>query len=238
MGKSIIRGENAAVARGQAISNSLDSAVSLVTMNLLTPETVLSSFKVINEVLYNHTDRFIQNYKVLTETSSGKIYRVLVQASVSIFILVDKLSSAGIMSLKKTLPKIVFFMAEKKIEDIFPLYWWSQGQPFFKNFSERAMMEVMGGKGFIVIDPMLRTQELELGSEYQKPDLMDQEAINIGLRFQADVVIIGNAVVGLAPNTMGENTKTYNGTVSARALRMDTREVIASANPKCGHDKF
>jgi hypothetical protein len=229
MGKSVIHAKNAAAARGRAISNSLDSAVSLVTMNLLAPETVLSRFKVINEVLYNHTDRFIQNYKVLTETSSGKIYRVLVQASVSSFILEEKLSSAGIMSLKKTLPKIVFFMAEKKIEDIFPLYWWGLGHTYFQNFSERAMVEVLDGKGFVVIDPAARAQELELGSEYQKPDLMDQEAINIGLRFQADVVIIGNAVVDLAPNTMGENIKTYKGTVSARALRIDTGEVIASA---------
>jgi len=229
MGKSVIHAGNAANARRRAISNSLDSAVSLVTMNLLDPETVLSSFKVINEVLYDHTDRFIQNYKVLTETSSGKIYRVLVQASVSTFILEEKLSSAGIMSLKKTLPKVVFFMAEKKIEDIFPLYWWGLGYTFFQNFSERAMVKVLGGKGFIVIDPVVRAQELELGSEYQKPDLMDQEAINIGLRFQADVVIIGNAVVDLAPNTMGENIKTYKGTVSARALRIDTGEVIASA---------
>jgi len=229
MGKSMIYSKNVVAARKQAISNGLDSAVSLVTAGELTPDDLLKNFEKINEILYDRTDKFIQDYKVLTETRAGRVYRVLVQATVSISVLEEQLASAGIMLGKKGLPKVLFFIAEKKIEDISAHYWWGQDFIFFENFSEKALAETLRQAGFTVIDPAAGIQEFELGSEYQKPELTDQEAMNIGFRFKADVIIIGRAMAEPTANTMGANMRSFKSTITARAIRLDTGQTVASA---------
>jgi hypothetical protein len=55
-----------------------------------------------------------------------------------------------------------------------------------------------------------------------KPDLDNQEAVDIGSRLKADVVIVGKSIV----YNVGEQS--FSGTVSARAIRTDTGEEIAS----------
>ena len=229
MGKSMIYGDNVAAARNQAISNGLDSAVSLVLINKLTPDDLFKNFEKINETLYDRNEKFIQDYKVLTETKADRVYRVLIQATVSIPVLEEQLSHAGVMLGKKSLPKILFFIAEQKIEDIAPQYWWGQNFVFFENFSASALVEVFKEKGFTIIDPSARIQEMELGQEYQKPELTDQQVVNIGLRFLADVVVVGRAKAESTANTMGTNIRSFKGTITVRAIRLDTGQTIASS---------
>jgi hypothetical protein len=229
MGKSKIYSENVAAARNKAISNALDSAVSLVTVSELTPDNLFKNFAQINEMLTDRTEKFIQDYKVLTETRAGSVYRVLVKATVSISVLEAQLAGAGVMLGKKGLPKVLFFITEKKIEDVSAHYWWGRELVFIENFSEKALAEVFRKAGFTVIDPAAGIKEFGLASEYQKPELDDQEAINLGFRFQADVIIIGRAVAEPTANTMGADMKSFKSTITARAVRLDSGQTVGSA---------
>ncbi|NQT10002.1 MAG: hypothetical protein HQ573_02385, partial [Desulfobacteraceae bacterium] len=126
IGTGEIYSDNVAVARNRAISNSLVSAIENVAKDFLPLESLVQNFQVINEILYSNTEEFVQRYKVLTEALSGNNYRVMVQATVSIDKVQQQLSIAGIMIGKKSMPRVLFFIAEQSTEDSLPKYWWGE----------------------------------------------------------------------------------------------------------------
>lgn len=230
IGTGTIHGGNVAEARDQAIKNSLVSAVELAVADFLPLESMIQNFKILTEILYDNTSEFVEYYKVLTESVSKNKYRVLVQATVSIDAIEEKLISADIKVYKKNLPKTLFFIAEQNFDDILPRYWWSEDLTFVKGYTEIAMTEKMLRNGFSVIDQKSLVINEESEALKYKADLSNQDAVSLGAVLQADVVIVGNSKADIAPNTMGENIKSFKGTVFARALRTDTGEEIASTN--------
>jgi len=227
-GTGTIYGGNVAKAREQAIKNSLVSAVALTVAELLPLESMIQSFKILNEILYDNPSEFVKYYKVLTESASSNKYRALVQATVSIDAIKEELISVNIKVYKKTLPKILFFIAEQNISDISPGYWWSKDLTFVKGYTEIAMTEKMLKNGFSVIDQKSLVINEEFETLKDKADLSNQDAVSLGAILQADVVIVGNSKAYIAPNTMGGDIKSFKGTMLARALRTDTGEEIAS----------
>jgi hypothetical protein len=228
IGTGTIRGGDVAKARNRAIKNSLVSAVEFAVADLLPLESMIQNFKTLNEILYDKSSKFVEYYKVLTELKSGRTYRVLVQATVSTSVIEQQLMSAGINVCKKDMPDILFFIAEQNLGDILPRYWWAGDIVVVKGYSEIAMAERMIRDGFFVIDQKSLIKNEEFEAVKYKPDLSNEEAVRLGNSLHADVVIAGRSKADMAPNTMGENIKSFNGIVFARALRTDTGEEIAS----------
>jgi len=228
IGTNTIRGGDVAKARERAIKNSLVSAVELAVTDLLPIESMIQNFKILNEILYDNSSKFVGYYKVLTELKSGKTYRVLVQATVSISVIKQQLMSTGIKVRKKTMPDVLFFIAEQNLYDILPRYWWMEDISVVKSYSEIAMAEGLLRNGFFVIDQKNLIKNEEFEAIKYKPDLSNEEAVRLGNSLRADVVIAGRSKADIAPNTMGENIKSFIGVVSARALRTDTGKEIAS----------
>ncbi len=228
IGTNTIRGGDVAKARERAIKNSLVSAVELAVTDLLPIESMIQNFKILNEILYDNSSKFVGYYKVLTELKSGKTYRVLVQATVSISVIKQQLMSTGIKVRKKTMPDVLFFIAEQNLYDILPRYWWMEDISVVKSYSEIAMAEGLLRNGFFVIDQKNLIKNEEFEAMKYKPDLSNEEAVRLGNSLRADVVIAGRSKADIAPNTMGENIKSFIGVVSARALRTDTGKEIAS----------
>ncbi|MBU2522180.1 MAG: hypothetical protein KKD50_08120 [Proteobacteria bacterium] len=228
IGTSTISGNDIAKARDQAIKNSLVSAVELAVADLLPIESMIQNFETLNKILYDNSSEFVEYYKVLTELESGKTYRVLVQATVSTSVIEQQLMSAGIKVCKKNMPNILFFIAEQNLGDILPQYWWTEDLGSVRGYSETAMAESMIRNGFFVIDQKSLIKNKAFEAVKYKPDLSNQEAVSLGNSLHADVVIAGSSKADIAPNTMGENIKSFKGIVSARALRTDTGEEIAS----------
>jgi hypothetical protein len=227
MGTGEIRGDDSANAREEAISNSLVSAVDRVTIDILPIESLIANFQEINEVLYGQAGNFIQGYKVLTEFPTDVEYKVIVEATVSVRSLKELISSIGIILDKKVLPKILVLVSEQKLDDVLPKYWWGEDAVFSGNISESVLAETMKAKGYAIINHRALVRDVGIETEYDKPDLNDIEAVALGLRLQADVVITGRAVAKRAPNIMGADIKSFKGTVAVRAIRTDTGERIA-----------
>ncbi|MFV9645340.1 MAG: hypothetical protein ACNYWU_05905 [Desulfobacterales bacterium] len=230
IGTGRIYADNVTVARNRAISNSLVSAIENVAKDFLPLESLIQNFQVINEILYSKTKEFVQGYKVLTEALSGNTYRVMVQATVSIDKVQQQLSIAGIMIGKKSMPRLLFFIAEQSTEANLPQYWWGEGMSAVKSAAENGMAAVMMEKGFLIIDygelaQNFRNETLSLG-----PEFYHQEVVKLGVRLNADVVIVGKSIAGNAPNIMGKNIKSFKGTVTVQAFRTDTGEEIAFAS--------
>ncbi len=228
IGTGAIQGGDVAKARDRAIKNSLVSAVEFAVADFLPLESMIRNFETLNEILYNNSSEFVAYYKVLTELKSGRTYRVLVQATVSIDAIKEELISVNIKVYKKNLPEILFLIAEQNFSDISPRYWWSKDLTFVKGYTEIAMTEKMLKNGFSVIDQKSLIINEEFETLKDKADLSNQDAVSLGAILQADVVIVGNSKAAIAPNIMGGDIKSFKGTVLARALRTDTGEEIAS----------
>ena len=96
VGSSNVRGEDMSAGRDEAVEDSLVAAVTQVLGELMPPETMAGHFQVLSESILAHTDQYISDYKMLTETTFSGTHRVLVKANVSVQLLKAALKRAGI----------------------------------------------------------------------------------------------------------------------------------------------
>ena len=223
MGTGKIHGENSAIAKEEAIADSLVSAVGRVAVELFPLESLVQNFQAFNEIIYGQTDKFIQDYKILAEFPSKNNYRVMVEATVSINTLKKLISNAGILLVEKPLPRILVLISDQNFEDGLPKYCWKS-----ECFSANALIEIMKTKGFPIINNDVIAQNTIVDPIYDKPDLNNLEAVDLGLSLHAEVVIVGKSVVTRVSNIIGGNIRSFKGTASARAIRTDTGTEIAT----------
>jgi hypothetical protein len=227
IGTGIIRGKDVAAARDEALSNAMVSSVQGAMADLVPMEIIISNFKKLDESIFENISNYILEYKILAENTSGKTYRIMLEATLFEEKIREMLSTFETVSTETDLPKILFFLAEQNIGDILPLYWWGEDPTFVKGHSEKAIANVLIQQGFSVIDHegMLLYQP---GKAYvNNPYLSNQEAIQLGHHLKADIVVVGTAMAEIAPRT---STQSFIADLSMRAIRIDTGEEIASVD--------
>ena len=229
VGTSKIQDGNIQTARESAISESLVSAVALMTKELLEENALIESFPQINNVIYAKPEAYVLDYKVLTETESGKHYRVLVKARVAGKKIAKQLSNAGILRAKVKLPAILFFISEQNLQEDTPRYWWGKQMGSFEAITEATMADILKARGFAIVNHrgvgIGKTADLGSGAT---PTLTEDEAINIGTRLQADLVIMGTSVASPTASTMGDELKSFKAILNARVLRTQNGEELAN----------
>ena len=229
IGTSKVPGDNIQVARDQAISESLVTAVALMTEEILQVDSLVENFPQVNEIVYENTDAFVQDYKVLTETRSGKSYRVIVKATVAGEEIAKQLSRAGILRVKVTLPAILFFISEQSLQEDSPRYWWGKEMGGFEATTTTTMANILRAHGFQVVDHGgIEIRKMAGWDSSDKPELTDAEALNLGTLLQADVVIVGTSIASPTPSVMGDALKSFKGNLNARVLRTETGEALAN----------
>ena len=228
LGTGVIKKNDIASAREQAIADGLASAIARVAADHLPLEALVRNFQRLNETLYHNTNQFIRDYKVLTEARSGDNYRVMIQVTVSIEGVLKQLSIEGMMLGKKAMPRILFVIAEQNIGDSPSEYWGGEEMALDKSVAESAMVPTMRKKGFLVMDRGDMIHNLKDVVLNCWPDFDNKEVVELGSRLTVDVVIVGKSIADIAPNTMGEDIKSFKGIVAARAIKTDTGEVIGA----------
>jgi len=224
-GAATVYAGNVSAARDKAISNSLVTAVALMIEELLQEDSLVDNFPQLNQLLFDRTNTFVRDYKVLTEAAFGNSYRVVVKATVSGEKISKQLSDAGILQTETTLPRVLFLVAEKNVREPLPIYWWSAEDANFVSVSETAMAERLREAGFEIVDHRgAREKSLVNWGNFDKPALTDREAATLGAGLKADVVVLATSVASLSANVMGSAMRSFNGTVTARAIRTDSAE--------------
>lgn len=225
IGTGLIFGKNIATARERAVANSLVTALNLALGELLPRERFVRNFQRLDQALLRQPSDYIQDYKVLTESAGPKQYLVLVEVNVAVNLIKDFLAKIDLLNPEKQFPSILFCLTEQKLDMQQPQYWW--GRELIKEDfqSETAMAAIMAEKGFHIIKHGKLNQPLNYNLV-----LTDSQALSLGARLKADVVIIGSALVEIAGNTIGQEIKTFKGITSARAVRVKTGEKIAFTN--------
>ncbi|MDA3897278.1 MAG: hypothetical protein PF482_14175 [Desulfobacteraceae bacterium] len=214
-------------ARSAAVSQCLLSAVEQTAIGMIPFTGLTEKFVSISDLISGQRNTFISDYKVLKEVKTEKHYRVLVQVTVSSLKLEEALATAGIILSPENLPKILFLIAEQQADDISPQYWWRKEKSFFQtDAAVSSMKKIFTEKRFSVISdemiPFGLIEDLGLNAE-----LTDAQAIEIGKRVNADLVIVGNAIAVEMSNRMGEHIMTFKATVTTKALLTVSGEQIA-----------
>jgi hypothetical protein len=153
----------------------------------------------------------------------------LVQVTVSIDKLAEELAGAGVMIASENLPKILFLLAEQHVDDLSMQYWWRKERSLFHQHSVlEPMGQIFEGKGFPIIDHEMISNSFFNELKFNAV-LTDSEAVALGKLLNADLVIAGTAIADETANRMGEDVKSFKGTVTVRAVLTETGEQIASA---------
>jgi hypothetical protein len=230
IGRGRIYRDDVAGARDKAIADALQGVVEQAVGLLISQTSVVQDFQLLSDRVYDQTEAFIHDYKVLTESKSGLYYRVVVRATVSVSAIQDKLQSIGALVIHKGMPTIMFFLSEQNIGEPSPQYWWGQS-PFSTHLSvtEKALSDYMHGKGFIIVDRAAIGRDIQPGPEYTGPELSDDVAVGLGKEFGADLVIVGKAVASYSGNVLDKKMKSIQARVSTRTIRTDSGMAIASS---------
>jgi len=229
IGSSKVYGGNIQVARDHAISASLVTAVALMTEEVLKVDSLVENFPEVNKIIYENTDTFVQEYKVLTETESNKFYRVIVKATVAGKKIAKQLSRAGILRAKIDLPSVLFFISEQNLQDDSPRYWWGKQIGGFESISETTMADILKVRGFPIVDyrGIGIGKMADWGSDLTS-ELTDEDAINLGARLQADVVILGTSIASPTTSVMGDDLKSFKVILKARVLGTENGDELAN----------
>ncbi|MES0363770.1 MAG: hypothetical protein ABUK14_07450 [Desulfobacteria bacterium] len=230
IGRGTIYSDNVARARDNAIADALQGVVEKAIGLLISPSSVVQDFQLLSDRVYNQTQKFIDGYKVLIESKSGRYYRVLVRATVSMNAIQDKLSSVGILTMHKGVPAVMFLLSEQNLGETAPQYWWRQTPPSVDlSAAENVFSEYMRKKGFIIVDRTAPGGDVQLGPEYWDSELSDDAAAKLGRKLGADLVIVGKAVARYSAEVSDIDMKSIQATVSTRAITADTGLMIASS---------
>jgi len=227
VGSATVRGDNVSGAREKAITDGLVTAVALMTGELLQVESFVEHFSKLNELLFEQTNTFISGYRVLAEAAQDKSYHVIVQATVAGSKISKYLTENEILRVETILPSVLFLIAEQKLAEPYPGFWWGTEGEYFESLSEIMMVERFTEAGFSIIDhKQARSGQQINWQAFNNPDLSDQEAAELGSLLKADVIVIGESTVTLSTNIMGSAMRSFNGTAAARVVRTNSAEPI------------
>jgi hypothetical protein len=229
VGTSLIQGGNIQAAREAAISESLVLAVALMTEDILEVNSLVEYFPQVNQIIYTEPKNFVLDYKVLTETESGKLYRVLVKARVAGEKIARQLSNADILRAKVKRPAVLFLISEQNLQQDTPRYWWGKQMNGFEAIAEATMADILKARGFPIVDHRgAGIGKLTDPGAVTTPALSDESAIDIGNRLKADVIIMGTSVASPTTSIMGDNLKSFKAILNARVLRTQNGEELAN----------
>ena len=230
IGRGTIYRDDVARARDNAIADALQGVVEQAVGLVISPASVVQDFQLLSDRVYNQTEAFIHDYKVLTESKSGRYYRVVVRATVSMSAVQDKLQSIGTLVIHTGMPTILFFLSEQNIGESSPRYLWGKTSLGVNlSVTENALSELMREKGFIIVDRATVGQDIQLGPEYMGFELSDNAAVKLGNELGADLVIVGKAEARFSGNVLDNNMKSIQARISTRAIRIDSGIAIASS---------
>ncbi len=231
---------NTAIARDNAIGDALRKAVEQAVGTMVSSETVVQNFQLLSDKIYSQSQGYIQSYKVLSEgAAEATIYKVTVQAVVSIGGLQNDLAALGLLMQRKGMPRVLFMIAEQNIGQQYYIFWWSfwsggraefKAKQFDMSVAENILTEKFLEKGFNIVDHSVQTKNIKLAPSYGVVDLTDNAAKTIGRELDAEVVVYGKATAKLAGSVMGSGILSSQANINAKAVRVDTGGVIASAS--------
>src|SRR5512143_2557302 len=216
------------MARDAALEDAQKRAVEQAIGIMIDSQTQVENYQLISDKILSQTKGYISRYNVTGETQEGPLLRVRITAEVALGKLNDDLSTIGILLGQMHKPRTMIMIAEQNIGNEYA--WWSgyHGEQTDIGVVENTFMDVFTQKGFEFIDHATALKEIRVSAAYKTQDLTVEQAKTLGNQADAEVVIVGKALARLYGD-IGGGMKSVQADLSAKAVRTDTGQVIATA---------
>ena len=216
-----------AIARDAAIEDALRRAVEQVVGTFISSESMVSNYTLLYDRVYSKSSGYVRTYKILDEKKTEDLYVVRINAKVGRDGISGDLQTIGLLISRKHNPRIMVIMGESIAGSELEIH---EGQ----SVSETTFIEQFLSKGFKVVDSEMAKKTTERNQMFHALEGDEVLAAKIGLQYDAEVVIVGKAIATPKPtNQMSEyykdtNLKSIHANMYAKAIRVDTAEIIAS----------
>ncbi|MDB9822454.1 hypothetical protein OAC89_02010 [Deltaproteobacteria bacterium] len=199
IGSASMAGGNVAAARNKAIADALVKGAEEYLTLFLGSQGMISNFpRLINEVIPGAGET-IENYNILAEEKSDKLYKILVRIKVNKTLMEEKLSEMGIILTNGTEApsiKLLFLVSQKDSPDGEISYWWNDPESNANLTStELVLLRAFQERGFSPVNRLATVPEEIFSDNIRKLDLTDEEVTEWGRLFSSDVVIQGKSEI-------------------------------------------
>src|SRR3989338_5311547 len=217
-----------AIVKDNALNDALRKAVEQAVGTLVQAQTLVDKYQLISDEIYTKSQGYIKKYSVISERPdlNQGILKVTIQADVSIGDIKNDLNAIGLLLERKNKPRMMVIIDEKI---------GSAESGYSPNLSESetVIIQKFTEKGFNFVDQATVKKNIKRNMALQAIAGDDSAAAAIGLEYGAEAVIIGNAVAKLAGKGIaGTEMKSIHASVTARAVKADTGEILATASEK------
>jgi len=227
-GVAAIQGNAHDLARDAAIEDAQKRAVEQAIGILIDSQTQVENYQLISDKILAQTKGYITRYNIASETVDSGLLRVSINAEVALSRLTDDLSGIGILLGRMHKPRTIVMVAEQNIGgDVYAWWMGNQGEQTDISVVENAFMDKFTEKGFEFIDHQIAMKEITVTRPYRVTDLSVTQAKTLASQADAEVVIVGKAIARFYAD-IGGGMKSIQADLSARAVRIDTGQVIAT----------
>lgn len=189
-GYGLIIDNNVAGARERAIEDGLRKAITKVLGERVGKEVFSRNFPLFVERFLLSPEEFLESYRITGEKEGEGIYRVDVEATLSIRLIEKRISDLDMLFGEGI--KALLMVSEKDLTRL-PVYWWS-GLENDMGRMEKVLKGALLETGLIVVDPFLGPFD-EIPPDLRVPYLSRDEIERFGKLFDADLVVYGELAV-------------------------------------------
>jgi hypothetical protein len=200
----------------QALARALRNAVERSVGVMVTSESLVKNFQLLEDSIYSHVQGYVKEYEVTEDNKGeGDVYRVKVKAKVLQTQLESDLQGIKVLMQAKGNPKTMVVL-EEKLDDTF-----STGKP-----ATHMIEEFFSSKAFQLVD---ESQVADL-KDMTSTDPTAEQTQSLKSRYGADLILKGSASSQLASQTTayGVPVYAYSATLSLKAFQADTGAILAS----------
>jgi hypothetical protein len=229
VGQAAIAGDVLA-AKEQAKDDAMRNCVQQVASTIVTASTETDQAQLLSDKVFSHSVGYIKKFQILDDRQDGNTWVTKLRCEVSEAKLDEDLMAFGIAYRREGMPRVFVLIAEQAINATQATGWWQGGgNTADLRVMENSFMDRMEKSGFTFIDPEVLQGKVKLEAIGADPNL--QQARELGVKTGAEIVIVGRAIAKPLGEMQLDNGTFYSAVanVSARAVRTDTGEVLASA---------
>uniref|UniRef100_A0A7C4UAQ9 Flagellar assembly protein T N-terminal domain-containing protein n=1 Tax=candidate division WOR-3 bacterium TaxID=2052148 RepID=A0A7C4UAQ9_UNCW3 len=224
-GDGSIIANDLAKARDDAIQDALRNAVEQTVGMLLSSETITQNFMTIDDKIYSRSTGYVQKYDIVSEGKENDfVYRVKIKAIVKKGMITDDLAAIGLLMRRKNLPRVMVIIQENNLST-------KSGNVIDMNLntSETKLMELMIEKGFTFVDMEAVKSKMDRTVALAAISGDVDAAKNLGLMFNAEIIILGKAVSSVATGMKDKlgGMISCQADVTLRVIDVSNGEIIA-----------
>lgn len=229
-GEGWFEGSDSLIGKDRAIKDALVKAVEQAVGTMISAETRVQNYQVLNDEIFTKTEGYVENYKILNENQGKNVYEVTIQASIATGPIKGKLDALGLLLRQVGKPRIMILIAEQNIGKQNYHYWWGQprGEQADLTVTENTIMDLFREKGFDFVDHEAQSKNIKVAPAYRIADLNDRAAITLGKQADAEVVIVGKALAKSVGSVAGTAMKSVQANISLRVIQTDNGVVLSS----------